>query len=54
MKLVIISGVSGALGNTFLSKYGRQNNVVVYGISRKAVNFSKFIDAFGLYTFTPD
>jgi len=43
-KLVIISGITGAIGNAFLCKYSREENTVIYGISRKAENINEFID----------
>lgn len=43
-KLVIISGITGAIGNTFLAKYSREDNTVIYGISRKAEHVESFVD----------
>lgn len=43
-KLVIISGVTGAIGNSLLAKYAREENTIVYGISRKARPLKDFID----------
>lgn len=42
-KIVIISGVTGAIGSTLLAEYGQDINSVIYGISRKAVALDKFI-----------
>jgi len=41
-KLVIIHGVTGAIGSACLSLFASQSETVVYGISRKAKNFQKF------------
>lgn len=35
-KLVIISGVTGAIGSALFATYGQRKDTVVYGISRKA------------------
>lgn len=43
-KLVIISGITGALGNSLLAHYARQDHTVVYGISRKAKPLKNFIN----------
>lgn len=43
-KLVIISGVTGAIGNALLAEYGKQKDTVVYGISRQALNSLSFIN----------
>lgn len=43
-KLVIISGVTGAIGNALLADYGRQKETVVYGISRQALDLLSFIN----------
>ncbi len=42
MKLVIIHGVTGAIGSACLSLFGSENDTVVYGISRKARDFRDF------------
>jgi len=44
-ELVIISGITGALGNSLLSEYGRKKNTIIYGISRQAEDISKFLDS---------
>ena len=41
-ELVIVAGVTGAIGNALLAKYAP--NAVVYGISRKALPYINFID----------
>ncbi len=43
-KLVIIAGISGAIGNAFLSEYAKENSTVIYGISRKALPQKSFIN----------
>lgn len=43
-KLVIITGVTGAIGNAFLAKYSREENTVIYGISRKAEDVNEFVN----------
>lgn len=43
-KLVIVSGVTGAIGNALLAEYGKQKGTVVYGISRQALEFPSFIN----------
>ena len=43
-KLVIISGVTGAIGNALLAEYGKQKETVVYGISRQALDLLSFIN----------
>lgn len=43
MKIVIISGVTGAIGSTLLSEYAQDKNTVIYGISRKALPLNKFL-----------
>ena len=43
-KLVIISGVTGAIGNALLAEYGKQKSTVIYGISRQAWNLKNFIN----------
>jgi len=43
-KLVIISGVTGALGNALLAGYGKERNTVIYGISRQAIGMANFLD----------
>ncbi len=40
-KLVIIHGVTGAIGSACLSLFASQPNTVVYGISRKAKHFKE-------------
>lgn len=41
-KLVIIHGVTGAIGSACLSLFASQKDTVVYGISRKAQDFREF------------
>lgn len=43
-QLIIISGITGAIGNAFLCKYSREKGAVIYGISRKAQPYQRFID----------
>lgn len=43
-KLVVISGITGGIGNAFLAKYSREDNTVIYGISRKASSIEGFTD----------
>ena len=43
-KLVIISGITGAIGNALLAKYSKQESTVIYGISRRAINLNNFIN----------
>jgi len=40
--LIIIHGVTGAIGSACLTYFASQENIVVYGISRKAVSYKKF------------
>ena len=42
-KLVIISGVTGAIGSLFLAEFAQEENTIVYGISRKAPSISDFL-----------
>jgi NAD(P)-dependent dehydrogenase (short-subunit alcohol dehydrogenase family) len=41
--LVIISGVTGAIGSALLAEYARRQTTVIYGISRKALAFEEFV-----------
>jgi hypothetical protein len=41
-KLVIIHGVTGAIGSACLATFASQKDTVVYGISRKAKDFREF------------
>jgi hypothetical protein len=41
-KLVIIHGVTGAIGSACLSHFASQTDTIVYGISRKAKDFREF------------
>jgi hypothetical protein len=43
-KLVIIAGVTGAIGTALLEQYGVLKNTIVLGISRQAQPFEAFID----------
>jgi len=43
-KLIVISGITGAIGNAFLAKYSREDNTIIYGISRKAESIGSFVD----------
>ena len=42
-RIVIISGVTGAIGSVLLSEYAQSNDNVIYGISRKALPIEKFL-----------
>ena len=42
--LVIINGVTGAIGTALLEQYGRLKNTVILGISRRAMKAEEFID----------
>lgn len=42
-KLVIINGVTGAIGSACLSHFGSQSDTIVYGLSRKAKDFREII-----------
>ncbi len=41
-KLVIIHGVTGAIGSACLAHFASQKDTIVYGISRKAKDFTEF------------
>lgn len=41
-KLVIISGVTGAIGSALLAEYAQDENTIIYGISRKALPIENF------------
>lgn len=41
--LVVINGVTGAIGTACLARFSRESNVTVYGLSRKAEAFSTFV-----------
>jgi hypothetical protein len=43
-RLVIISGITGAIGSALLAIYGTKKNSVIYGISRQAVAYENFIN----------
>lgn len=43
-KLIIISGVTGAIGSALLSEYAQGENNVIYGISRKALSIDSFLE----------
>lgn len=43
-KLVIIAGITGAIGTALLEQYGSKKNTVVFGISRRARKVEDFID----------
>jgi hypothetical protein len=43
-QLIIISGITGALGNAILADCSRNENIIVYGISRKSTPFEELID----------
>lgn len=43
-QLLIISGITGAIGNALLAKYAKMDNTIIYGISRKAENICNFIN----------
>ena len=40
--LVIINGVTGAIGTAALARFSREDNITIYGLSRKANSFSSF------------
>lgn len=40
--LVIINGVTGAIGTACLARFSREHDVTIYGLSRKADSFSVF------------
>lgn len=42
--LVIISGVTGAIGSAILAEYAKEKNNVIYGISRKALPIESFLN----------
>jgi hypothetical protein len=42
-KIIIISGVTGAIGTALFAEYGQDRNNVVYGISRKALPVEAFL-----------
>lgn len=42
-KLVIINGVTGAIGSACLAHFASQSDTIVYGISRKAKDFTEFL-----------
>lgn len=42
-RIVIISGVTGAIGSSLLSEYAQSNENIIYGISRKAVPLERFL-----------
>lgn len=42
-KIVIISGITGAIGSALFAEYGQDQNTVIYGISRKALPFESFL-----------
>lgn len=41
--LVIISGITGAIGNAFLYEYAKKENTVIYGLSRKGASLNDFL-----------
>ncbi len=42
--LVIINGVTGAIGTACLARFSREHNVTIYGLSRKANLYPSFIN----------
>lgn len=42
--LVILSGITGAIGSAVLAEYGRKRNTVIYGISRQAHHIEDFLN----------
>ena len=46
-RLYIIAGITGAIGNALLSKLLQDEEVVVYGISRKGLSWEQFVDTQG-------
>ncbi len=47
-KLVIISGVTGAIGSQFFDLYGREEGTIVYGISRKGIPYQSLLTEQGV------
>ena len=43
-RLYIIAGITGAVGNALLSRLAREEDAIVYGISRRAKPFTAFLD----------
>ncbi len=43
-KLIIITGITGAVGNALLARYAQDDDTVIYGISRKAHPMADFIN----------
>ncbi|MFH0969253.1 MAG: hypothetical protein V1804_01975 [Patescibacteria group bacterium] len=43
-KLVIISGITGAIGSAILAVLGSKKNTIIYGISRQAINYGNFVN----------
>jgi hypothetical protein len=42
-KLVIINGVTGAVGTACLARFSREKNIVIYGLSRKGFDIKEFL-----------
>ena len=42
-KLVIISGITGAIGSACLTEFAQDENITVYGLSRKALSYKRYI-----------
>ncbi len=42
-KLVIIAGITGAIGSAILSEYAQDNKNIIYGISRKGAPLDDFV-----------
>lgn len=43
--LVIINGVTGAIGASCLAQFSRKDNVIIYGLSRKGTPISDYLDS---------
>lgn len=46
-KLILISGITGAIGTACLSALVKNKDVVIYGISRQATHFKKYLEKNG-------
>lgn len=42
-RIIVISGVTGAIGSALLAEYAKSSNNIVYGISRKALPVKSFL-----------
>lgn len=43
-RIVVIAGVTGSVGSALLAEYAQDKNTVIYGISRKALPLSTFLE----------